>query len=229
MKFDIKPGQIICGFDFGSKYNHIVYCMICVDADHPDGFRILHWDFVDFGTNAAMSDISYGIAELLREGFVFFNCDWYMLESQPLRNHRTFCIAHMLQTALFSHHPDHRKQNVRMVKSATKFTILDPANEYLPASPQTTSKSKPLTKKSLASRKYRIRKKWAVQICRALIANQSEESCKKFTSSKKKDDLADAFAYAVAFLKQNHDQDDSQKELRICDYFGFSQEVVEKS
>ena len=74
----------------------------------------------------------------------------------------------------------------------SKFTQLDPEHKYMPP----TKADGPLL--------YRTRKKWAINLCSHLTRNQERAVCSPFLVRTKRDDLADAFLYALAFLRRSN-------------------------
>ena len=175
----LADGDHIAGIDIGRRRNQIVLCKIRVDSTHPDGFTIVKWGGIDFSGSDSLTNITRLLC-ILHEPSL--ECDYMCIEQQSSRNVWCFGLSHVLQAYMNLVHP---ACMVRHVSPRAKFTVLDPYMKFKRGST------------------YRAQKRWAVDLCDKLIENQEATSCDTFNTWEKKDDLADAFLYACAFLRQN--------------------------
>lgn len=179
----IKSGDIVVGFDFGRLKNHIVAARIRVNESHADQYELISWDIYNFETPTLRKKLQ-SLVEIQMEG------DWFILETQTRTNTQCFVLAHALETMLLCRNvpPSH----IFSSSSKGKFKILDAEEKFKPAAKKMS---------------HAIMKKWAVNLTTHYLKTQ--QGCELFYSMKKKDDLADAFLYAVAFVKKNSNMRDT--------------------
>ena len=173
-------GDRIVGIDFGKERNQMVVCKLKVDSSREDGFRIIAWDAIDLGKVTSLRHAIDVFATLDPPGILA--AEWVLLEQQSARNRFCYGFAHSILMWYKILYPD---THVRFVSPRSKFTILDSKQKYK------------------CGNSYYAQKKWAVHVCKSLIELQPEEQVKVFHTWEKKDDLADAFLYARAFLNEN--------------------------
>lgn len=202
-KIKLFPGQSVIGFDFGRKRNHIVYCRLCVVPENPSGFEITHWgthDYPDCTLGAIVTEM-HTVMSLLHPSV---SGDWFILESQPAGNSRCLAISHAWQALLLAN--GNPPEQICFTHARTKFNTLDKAGQF-----------RPIINRGVQNgpAKYRQRKKWATSLCANLLESQAPEFRDLFKSLFKKDDYADAFLYAAAFIFKHrpkvapiHDGDD---------------------
>jgi hypothetical protein len=178
----LRDGDHIVGVDIGRRQNQLVLCKLRVDSTHADGFTMVSWGGVDFRGNDSLATVTRELCEMKEPRL---RCDYMCIEQQSSRNVWCFGLAHVLQAYMHITYP---ACSVRHTAPRSKFATLDPQQ---------------LLKRGST---YRAQKRWAVDLCERLIANQHAASCKIFTQWEKKDDLADAFLYACAFLRQKKPQ-----------------------
>jgi len=202
MAFRIKNNEEILGVDFGSKRNHLVYCKI---RNTDEGFVITDWGCHDFGTACSMTDIDFFLSrtETITTLEQIFNADWFVLEAQPVRNAKTYALSHLICYFLFVLHPRLRRQNVRFLKPSIKFDILDPHRKLQKTITKKTSQQQSQSQRAIQARGYRSRKRHAIDITWSLLKTQHPRWTEFLKNAPKKDDFADAFCYAVAFLNKN--------------------------
>ncbi len=196
----LNNGERICGFDFGTNRNHIVYGLIEIDETASHGFRIIDWNYLCFGEKVTLPVIAKNMISTLQATQIL-TAQWYILEVQSPRNTKAHCIAYMLAAIL-------GQASVVHMAPATKFTVLDPQKIHLKPERITKRKLKD-TREAKDARLYRRRKQWAIALCDTFIPSERWVLVKDPRNSAntivptKKDDLADALLYAIAFYQQN--------------------------
>lgn len=214
----MQSGDRICGFDFGSKQRQIAFCLLEVDFDAPNNFRVIEWDFVCFPVNESVAKIGAALVEKLRDQPSLFLAQWFVLETQPPKNIKSYAISHILATALRWRNPT---STLRFMSASQKFTILDKEKQWIPA--ESTKKNLKDTTSAKMSRRYRQRKKWAVNICDSMTRSLQQGTGRTFglldtspfgryRAAKKKDDLADAMLYALAILLKTPQKEEKASE-----------------
>ena len=174
----LADGMFITGFDFGRVHNQIVACRLCTDSSHEDKGRIVDWAVIDYGNKATLVNVIKKLRKHLDTNPVF-DADYFMLERQSPKNAFCYGLSHVLYYALLQI----GRGKPQFVAPTHKFAVLDPV----------TSRSTKVT--------YRSEKRRAIRLCNILIINQPCDVTDPYRCAKKKDDYADAFLYARAFLE----------------------------
>lgn len=176
----LPDGTCITGVDFGRVRNQIVACRIRVDSAHVDKGEIVDWVAFDYGYKATLVTVIEKLRKQVGKSSVFESA-FFVLERQSPKNAFCYALSHVLYLAL----ADRGHKQVRFVAPTQKFAILDPV----------TNGS---TKQAVT---YRSEKRRAIRLCNILILNQTSIVTDEYYRQKKKDDYADAFLYARAFLE----------------------------
>lgn len=195
-KIQLVDGQHVIGFDFGRKRNHVVFCRLQVLASHPNGFRIEDWGTLDY-PNATLGTIITEMHDIARSNHPSVCGQWFVLETQPSGNSRCLAISHAWQALLLAN--NHPADRILFTHARTKFTALDSDGICRPAIREGGQN---------APARYRQRKRWATNLCLALLGGQPDEFRLLFHSLKKKDDFSDAFLYAAAFIVKHKPEND---------------------
>lgn len=193
-KTNLSTGQHVVGYDFGRKQNHVVFCRVRVTTDNPLGCQITDWGALDF-PKATLQQIVTTLFELTSTTtprHCSIDGDWFLLESQPSGNSHCLAISHILQALLLS--CNHSAERIIFNHASSKFNALDKAGQFKPGIPPG---------KQNAPARYRQRKRWAVNLCTALLETQPVQFQQFFTKLKKKDDFSDALLYAMAFVHRH--------------------------
>lgn len=190
-KITLLPHQFVIGYDFGRKYNHLVYCRIEICPEHPIGYQITHWGALDY-PSSTLAKITQQLYQVTQTHHPATQGDWFVLEAQPVGNSRCMVISYVWQALLLSLKKN--QHQILFTHAPTKFSILDKTGIY-----------KPLIKvnKPSGTTKYRQRKGWAINLTMDLLQHQPQQFQIVFGDLKKKDDFSDAFLYAVAFIVKN--------------------------
>lgn len=186
----IKNGDIVVGFDFGRLRNHIVGTRIRIDHSHEDNFEILSWQMIDLEGSCMRVKLQslFEMQSDLWPGEGKESPDWYIMESQVPRNPTCYALAAAFEMFLMGRGvPANR---IFSASSLGKFKTLDPKNDFRPGNVG-------------VEQRHALMKKWAVLLATEKMKNQTAAATDYFNSAPKKDDLADAFLYAVAFIEKH--------------------------
>ena len=186
---------ILLSWDVGIK--NLSFCLMQAIGEK---YKILDWMIVPLCKDDAkckklsLEDITTSLLTTLDSlSFHAKGVDYVLIENQPcMKNPMMKNIQIMIYTyfTYMNIRCKDRKAIIQFVSASNKLKVL-PNFEF----PEKVEKT---------ASKYQQKKKKAILLCERLLSDSnvisSYEHIQNFSSSKKKDDLADAFLYAIWFL-----------------------------
>ena len=198
--FKLEHGDRVLAFDVGQR--DLGVCEVIVDMRHRPPLEVMDWRVTDLGSNK-VSDTVIAFTKLVRSG-KWDGVRACVIEQQDRINTKMVAMSHAIQSSLLTQYPD---MHVVFASSSQKFGVF----KTMSGIEQLVHDEKARAGASSYEKK-KIRKLNSIRLARHILSLLPEHDMfiERLDDEKagKKDDLADSFVYALAFVYKNEDLHD---------------------
>ena len=195
-KHSLCDGQTVIGFDVGQI--HMGRCVLKFNSARRPPISIVSWRMANLGTGTVALSAT-ALVTRVKASPEEWTADYAVIEQQDRVNTKMIAMSHALQVCLMFNGVD----DVSFASSACKFAVF----RKMPGLDGTLIKGEP---KSLShAKRKKIRKQNSIDVVKAVLGELPYEEVAEFihlladTPADQRDDLADAFVYALAFIYKN--------------------------
>jgi hypothetical protein len=189
----LKQGDYVLAFDIGQT--DMAYCLLKYTNKHRPPMEIIDWSIMNIGSGT----VTNSVVELCKQVQLqktWSNVNYVVIEQQARINTKMVAISHALQACLVMF----GCADVRFASSACKFSVFHSMPLVTILKPEPKDKS--------VSQRKKIRKLNSILLTYNIIdgidvsSDNASMCCSRFSKagSSTKDDYADSFVYAAAFI-----------------------------
>lgn len=187
---DLEPGDTVLAFDVG--FGHLAECMVRFTPETNPPFELLEWNLIDLDAKKTADAVAAFVALALGRRGYWPQVSHVVIEQQDKVNTKMVAMSHAIQATIAAL----GGPRAVFASSRAKFSVFATMVGLDAVHPYPTSAS--------ASQRKTIRKNNSIRICKEMLKDMDDtpiEFMEKLVRGvKKKDDLADAFVYASAFI-----------------------------